>query len=615
MRAELAGHGLDGFIVPLSDEYHTEFVPLRALRLAWLTGFSGSAGTAIVLTTRAALFVDGRYTLQARDQVPGDLYSFHHVVEEPWRRWLADNLDAGERFGYDPWLHSESEADALAAACEAAGAKPVAVAANPVDAVWTDRPPAPISPTVAHPRRFAGEASADKRRRLASALGEAGIDAAVLTAPDSIAWLLNVRGADVACTPLALAFAVLHADACVDLLIDRRKLSSGLRRHLGRGVRTGEHSSFGNVLDRLAADGKTVAVDPATTASWIVRRLRAGGAEPRHGPDPCALAKATKNRVELDGAREAHRRDGAALVRFLAWLAREAPRGELDELQAVEKLAAFRAENELIQSLSFDTIAGAGPNGAIVHYRATSATNRRLEAGQLFLLDSGAQYLDGTTDVTRTVAIGEPSDEMRDRFTRVLRGHIAVARCRFPDGTTGSQIDTLARQFLWQAGLDYDHGTGHGVGSYLGVHEGPQRISKLPNTVALRPGMIVSNEPGYYKTDAYGIRIENLVAVVRDEGSESERPFHRFETLTLAPIDRILIDAAMLTADEIDWIDHYHARVRDTLAGRADGATRGWLEGATAPLAPSPAGRARARSSPPDQPAEVAAWHRPMKGG
>ena len=591
VRAELARRRLDGFIVPLGDENHTEFVPLRAQRLAWLTGFSGSAGTAVVLGTRAALFVDGRYTLQAREQVPGALYSFHHLVEEPWRRWLASNLDAGARFGYDPWLHSENEAGALAAACQAAGAELVAVGANPVDAVWVDRPPAPISPAVPHPLRFAGEASAAKRRRLARVLVETEIDAAVLTAPDSLAWLLNLRGADVACTPLALGFAILHADADVDLLIDRRKLSAGLRRHLGRGVRIRERAALGEALDELARAGKTVAIDPATTASWIARRLRAGGAEPRHAADPCALAKAVKNSVELDGVREAHRRDGAALTRFLAWLAREAPRGGLDELAATAKLAAFRADNELIRSASFDTIAGAGPNGAIVHYRATPATNRRLERGQLFLLDSGAQYLDGTTDVTRTIAIGTPNDEMRDRFTRVLKGHIAIATCRFPDGTTGSQIDTLARQFLWQAGLDYDHGTGHGVGSYLGVHEGPQRISKLPNAVALKPGMIVSNEPGYYEADAYGIRIENLVAVMRDEGSGGEgagaRPFHRFETLTLAPIDRNLIDAGLLTAAEIGWVDRYHARVRDTLAVRVDAATRAWLEEATAPLLPA----------------------------
>ncbi len=584
LRAELANRGLDGFVVPLSDENHTEFVPLRALRLAWLTGFSGSAGTAIVLMTDAALFVDGRYTLQVRDQVPGALYSFHHLVEEPPQRWLTLNLGAGTRLGYDPWLHTENEVNRLTAACEAVGAELVAVETNPVDAVWAEQPPAPISPTVSHPQRFVGEASADKRRRLAQTLVQEQIDAAVLTAPDSIAWLLNIRGADVSCTPLALAFAILHADASVDLLIDRRKLSNGLAQHLGPDVRIDDRSALGDALDRLAADKKVVGIDPARTASWISQRLRNGGAAPRYAADPCALPKAIKNQAELNGTREAHKRDGAALTRFLAWLAREAPHGKLDELAATDKLAAFRAENALIQSLSFNTISGAGPNGAIVHYRATAATNRRLTAGQLFLLDSGAQYLDGTTDVTRTVAIGEPTHEMRDRFTRVLKGHIAVATCRFPDGTTGSQIDTLARQFLWQAGLDYDHGTGHGVGSYLGVHEGPQRISKLPNKVPLQPGMIVSNEPGYYKADAYGIRIENLVAVVGCDGADDGRPFNQFETLTLAPIDRALIDIGLLTADEIGWIDRYHARVRATLSERVDSTTRIWLDEVTVPL-------------------------------
>ena len=426
LRAELHDRDLDGFIVPLSDENYTEFVPLRAHRLAWLTGFTGSAGIAVVLREKAALFVDGRYTLQVRDQVPDELFSFHHVSEEPPSEWMADNLSAGARFAYDPWLHTENEVSKLAGACKKADAELVALDSNPIDAVWQEQPPAPVSPTVPHDLRYAGESSADKRQRLAAKLVASKLDAAVLTAPDSIAWLLNIRGADVSCTPLPLAFAVLHADASVDLLIDQRKLAPGLGQHLGAEVRVNERTAFGDVLDRLAGAGKQVAIDPATTAAWIAQRLRNGGTEPRHTEDPCTLPKALKNEVELNGSRAAHLRDGAALTDFLAWLAQEAPSGDLDELTAAAKLAEYRAGNDLIQSLSFNTISGAGPNGAIVHYRATRATNRRLEPGQLFLLDSGAQYLDGTTDVTRTVAIGTPTDEMRDRFTRVLRGHIRL---------------------------------------------------------------------------------------------------------------------------------------------------------------------------------------------
>ena len=584
LRRELVDRELDGFVIPLGDENYTEFVPLRAHRLAWLTGFSGSAGTAIVLTNHAALFVDGRYTLQVHDQVPADLFSFHHIVEDPPHLWLGENLSSGDRVGYDPWLHTEDEVERLAKACAAAGAELKPVETNPVDAVWKHQPPRPISPTIPHPERFAGESSSDKRNRLAKALAKDGIDATVLTAPDSIAWLLNIRGADVACTPLPLAFAILNMDASVDLFIDKRKLSNSLGHHLGPDVRIEDHSALGDGLSRLAGGKKRVSVDPSATASWISQRLRDSGIEPIHAPDPCALPKAIKNETELNGTREAHKRDGAALTRFLAWLTHEAPRREIDELIAAEQLATFRAENELIQSLSFNTISGAGPNGAIVHYHATPATNRRLEPGQLFLVDSGAQYLDGTTDVTRTIAIGTPTDEMRDRFTRVLRGHIAIATCRFPEGTKGSQIDTLARQFLWQAGLDYDHGTGHGVGSYLGVHEGPQRISKLANNVTLQSGMIVSNEPGYYKTNAYGIRIENLVAVVGCDPTNEERPFNQFETLTLAPIDRQLIDMRLLTRDENHWVDQYHARVRETLGELVDPETRAWLDEVTTPL-------------------------------
>ena len=434
-----------------------------------------------------------------------------------------------------------------------------------------------------HELRFAGRAAADKRRALADKLAADGVDAVVLTAPDSIAWLLNIRGGDVPRTPLPLGFAILHRDAAVELFIDRRKLVPGLEGHLGNGVAVNPPDAFGAALDRLGAAKRRVLADPSGAAAWVFDRLAAAGAEAVRGDDPCALPKACKNPVELAGARAAHRRDGAAVTRFLAWLGPAAD-GGLTEIAAAERLAVLRRGNELFRDFSFDSISGAGPNGAIVHYRVTPRTDRRLESGQLYLIDSGAQYLDGTTDITRTVAIGTPTAEMRDRFTRVLKGHIALATARFPKGTTGSQLDTLARTALWQAGLDYDHGTGHGVGSYLGVHEGPHRIAKVPNRVPLEVGMIVSNEPGYYKPGAYGIRIENLVTVVPAEVEGAERPMLGFDTLTLAPIDRNLVEPALMTADEIAWLDSYHARVRETLTPLLDAGTAEWLAAATAPM-------------------------------
>jgi len=460
------------------------------------------------------------------------------------------------------------------------------VADNPIDVIWHDQPAPPLAPVVPHELRFAGKPAAEKRHEIAAALAANGVNAAVLTAPDSIAWLLNIRGGDVPRTPLPLSFAVLNDDASVELFIDRRKLVSGIESHLGNEVAVQPPEQFGPALDRLGKAGKRVQVDPGSAAAWILARLGAAGAAVERAPDPCQLPKARKNPIELDGTRAAHRRDGAALARFLAWIAQEAPSGELGEIAASDRLEAIRREGENFRDLSFDTISGAGANGAIVHYHASPQSEKRLAPGMLYLLDSGAQYLDGTTDVTRTIAIGAPSDEARDRFTRVLKGHIALATCRFPAGTTGSQLDVLARHALWQAGLDFDHGTGHGVGSYLNVHEGPQRISKLPNTQPLLPGMIVSNEPGYYKTGAYGIRIENLVVVTPCAAlPEAEREMLCFETLTLAPIDRHLVAPALLTAEEIAWLDAYHARVRETLTPLLDAATAGWLAASTRPIA------------------------------
>ena len=582
LREQLAADGLAGFIVPRADEHQGEYVPLCGQRLAWLTGFTGSAGTAVVLTERAAVFVDGRYTLQAGDQVDTAAYEIHHLIDEPPASWLSDAAKQGDVIGYDPWLHTPQDVERLRGGVERAGATLLAVAKNPLDAVWAGRPAAPLAPVVAQSDGFAGESAADKRARIGKALTENGAASTVLTMPESIAWLLNIRGGDVPHTPLPLSFAIVKADGAVTLFIDRRKLTPGLDAHLGNGVTIEAPDRLGAALDTLATEGR-VQVDPASAASWVFDRLGAAGAAIHRAADPCMLPKACKNNVELDGTREAHRRDGAAVTRFLAWLAREAPKGGLREIAASDRLEAFRKEGKYFRDLSFPTISGAGSNGAIVHYRASPETEKLLEPGTLYLLDSGAQYLDGTTDITRTIAIGTPSDEMRENFTRVLKGHIALATARFPKGTTGTQLDGFARRALWQVGLDYDHGTGHGVGAYLSVHEGPQRISKAPNMQALLPGMIVSNEPGYYKTGAYGIRIENLI-VVQPDTHDAEREMLCFETITLAPIDRNLVARDLLDRDEVTWFDGYHARVRAAIGPLVDAETAAWLEQATAPI-------------------------------
>lgn len=585
LRAHLSAAGLDGFVVPHADEHQNEFLPPRAERLAWLTGFTGSAGMAVVLADQAAIFVDGRYTLQVQAQVDGDLYSFHHLVEEPATRWLEKNLRMGKRLGYDPWLHGLRGVERLRKACELAGAELVAVERNPIDAVWADQPPPPQKPVVPHELIHAGRASAEKRQEVAQKLVDTETGAVVLTQPDSIAWLLNVRGGDVSHTPLPLSFAILNADTTLEWFVDPAKLSDELIAHLGNGVSRYAPDELGPAIDRLGKAGMRVQACPDTAPAWVFDRLTNAGADIRRAGDPVTLPKAIKNETELNGARAAHRRDGAALTRFLTWLSVTAPEGSVTEIGAVDKLAEIRGSGDLFRDLSFDTISGAGPNGAIVHYRVTPETDRLLGSGELYLVDSGAQYLDGTTDVTRTVAIGTPSAEMRDRFTRVLKGHIAIAMARFPAGTTGAQLDTLARQYLWQSGLDFDHGTGHGVGSYLGVHEGPHRISKAGTAQALLPGMVVSNEPGYYKEGAYGIRIENLVAVVPVLDIEgAERETLGFESLTLAPIDRACIEISLLSAAECGWLDEYHARVMSEIGPLVDDTTRVWLVAATQPL-------------------------------
>jgi Xaa-Pro aminopeptidase len=584
LRAELQKRGLDGFVVPRADRFQNEYVPPSDERLAWLTGFTGSAGAAIVLNDRAAIFVDGRYQVQVREEVDGALFAIEHLVEHPLTLWIEKNLPAGAKLGYSPWLHTVDGTERLAKACATAEAALVPVEENPIDVIWTDRPQPPLGAAVPHELRYAGEDAKDKLTRLRAELQKFSADALVVSDPQNVSWLFNIRGSDVPHTPVVLAFAVVPKDGRPAIYVDLRKLGN-TRSRLEELAEVRANAAFERDLAALGDARRVVRLDPSTSAEAIARLVVENGGSIARGSDPIAPMKAVKNFTEIAGARAAQQRDGAAVTKFLAWFDLEAPRGELTEIDAVEALESFRRDTGLLKDVSFPTIAGTGPDGAIVHYRVTRNSNRRIAPGDLFLIDSGGQYEDGTTDITRTVAIGTPTPDMRQKFTLVLKGHIAIARAVFPDGTTGAQLDTLARQYLWQAGVDFDHGTGHGVGSYLSVHEGPARIAKLSN-VALRRGMILSNEPGYYRTDAFGIRIENLVLVTEAAPVlGAEKPLNAFETLTLAPIDARLIDAALLTADETAWLNAYHARVREVLAPQLDAPTRAWLITATAPLA------------------------------
>jgi Xaa-Pro aminopeptidase len=582
-REELTKRNLSGFVVPRADQQQNEYVPPSEERLAWLTGFTGSAGLAIVLAHEAAVFVDGRYTLQAAKQVDTKAWGVESLIDPPPETWLAQHLSPGDRLGFDPWLHTTAAAEKLSAACAKAGAELVAVETNPVDTVWTERPALPIAPVSLHGQPFSGELEADKLKRIEAEITRLGADALVLSDSHAVAWTFNIRGGDVAHTPLPLSYALVPKSGRPTLFIDHRKLSNSVRDHLEQTATVVEPGALTAKLIELSKSGASIALDAATSADALTRLISSAGGKPLRGADPVSLLKAVKNDTEIAGTKAAHRRDAIALTRFLAWVDREAPSGSLTEIDAVEALETFRRDTGALKDVSFPTISGTGPNGAIVHYRVTRKSNRRIARGDLLLIDSGAQYEDGTTDVTRTIAIGEPTHEMRDRFTRVLRGHIAIARALFPDGTTGAQLDSLARQFLWQAGVDFEHGTGHGVGSYLSVHEGPARISKL-GSAPLKRGMILSNEPGYYKTDSFGIRIENLELVVAAEVAGAEKPVNAFETLTLAPIDRRLVDLSMLMGDELSWVNEYHERVRHAVRGHVDDATKAWLDEATAPL-------------------------------
>ncbi|MEP7210189.1 MAG: aminopeptidase P family protein [Alphaproteobacteria bacterium] len=583
LRAAMKDAGLDGLYIPHEDEYQNEYLPACYERLAWATGFTGSAGAAFIFQKTAIVFVDGRYTLQVKVQLAPKLFEVGDLVDPGPFGWLAKQTLTGQKIGYDPRLISPDALDRLTDAAKKAGAELVATDPNPIDTAWTDRPAEPTASVVGHELAYTGESSSSKRTRLGKAMADAKIEAAVLTSPASLAWLFNIRGGDVSRTPLPLGRAILYADGQAELFLRPEKIGPELGAHLGNEVALRPISEMDRRLAKLA--GKTVSLDPSAASAWFFNTLGKIGADIQRTGDPCMLPRARKNAVEVEGARKAHQRDGAALSRFLHWFDVNGQTGEVSEIDAAKKVEAFREETGELKDLSFNAISSAGPNGAINHYRPDVASNRKLERGTLFLLDSGGQYLDGTTDVTRTLAIGEPTEEMKERFTRVLKGHIALARARFPKGTTGSALDALARLALWEGGLDYDHGTGHGVGSYLGVHEGPHRIAKAPNTVPLEPGMIVSNEPGYYKTGGYGIRIENLIVVTEAKAIPGgERDMMGFETLTLAPLDRRLILPGLLSEQEWMWIDRYHARVLAEVGPLMPEDDRAWLAKACAPL-------------------------------
>ena len=589
VRARLAEQGLDGLLAPHEDEHQNEYLPEANDRLAWLTGFTGSAGAAVVMTDRAAVFADGRYTVQVRAQVDADQFEILDLVEGGVAAYL-ERAPKGAVIGYDPRLHSPDALETLAGAARKAGAVLRPVDQNPIDLAWAGaRPAQPQAPIVPHEDRYSGESHASKRERIGRAVAEAGADAAVLTAPSSIAWLFNVRGGDVIRSPMPLGQAILNADGTAELFLDPAKVTNELPGWLGDAVTLKPTAALDNALDALA--GRKVLIDPAQSSAWYFDRLAGAGASVVRAMDPCAVPRAAKNPVEIEGTRQAHIRDGAALSRFLHWVDTVAQETLPSEREIVGVLEGFREATGMLKDLSFDTIAGAGPNGALPHYKPVGSKIRRIETGSLLLVDGGGQYLDGTTDVTRTMAIGEPTADQRRMFTLVLKGHIAMATIRFPAGTTGHQLDAIARQPMWMAGLDYDHGTGHGVGSYLGVHEGPQRIAKAVNTQPLLTGMILSNEPGYYREGHWGIRIETLQVVTAPESIPGgERPMHGFEQLTFAPLDRRLIDVALLTAAERAYVDAYHAqtlaKVGPLLAdgAQADAAALAWLKAACAPL-------------------------------
>ena len=585
LRGELKRQDLTGFIIPLTDEHMSEYVGDYAQRLRWVTGFQGSVGNAVVLANKAAIFIDGRYVIQVVDQVDGGHFERLHFEEYPLKKWLTDNMGDNAHIGYDAELARVGWVKDMAHEVSAKGGSLLAVDSNPIDAVWDCQPSAPMSKLRAQDVKWTGKTSAEKRQDIAAVLKEKNVDALVVTMLDCVAWAFNIRADDVDNTPVPHAFAILRADESGKLFVASEKLTDKVRQHLGNSVEIKERSDFYDELAKMAKAGDRVLVDPVSNNAKIFAALKANGATLIEGADPCILMKAVKNSVEQQGTRDAHVRDGAAIAEFLAWFALEAPKGDLDEIKAAEKLWSFRAAKDIIHGISFDTISAAGSNAALCHYKVTQETNLPIKSGELFLLDSGGQYSDGTTDITRTMIVGTPTKEHKDRFTRVLMGHIALASTHFPKGTSGQALDSIARKPLWDVGLDYDHGTGHGVGSYLAVHEGPQRIAKAGSSVPLQDGMILSNEPGYYKAGEYGIRIENLVLVKCDAQDPEERGMMHFENLTWAPIDQNLIEVSLLNDAELAWLNAYHATVREKLLELVNADARDWLIAATEPLA------------------------------
>lgn len=576
LREQLIKDGLDGFVVPICDEHMSEYVGDYAQRLAWLTGFGGSAGSAVVLKDKAAIFVDGRYTIQVRDQVDGNLYEYVGTAEQSVIDWLGNNVSEGLNIGYDGWLHTQDWAKSASAMLGKTGAKLVAVRQNPIDAVWEDQPEPSLEKLDVQPDEFAGKSAAQKRADIAKWLQDEGLDATVIAALDSVAWAFNIRGKDISNTPVPRGYAIVKADGSADLFVAPEKLTDDVRVHLGNAVGLRSYDDFGSALSEYK--DQKIGVDPERSVAAIFEELTDAGATIVKKRDPTVLAKAVKNDAEVSGHKAAQARDGAALTRFLHWFSGNALKDQ-DELSVAAKLAEFRGQSDKLMDLSFRTISGAGPNGALCHYSVNEETNRPIEDGTLYLVDSGGQYRDGTTDVTRTMAVGEPTDEMILRYTQVLQGHIALAKAVFPKGTTGGQLDVLARQYLWADGLDYAHGTGHGVGAYLSVHEGPQRIAAFGGFAEpLVAGMICSNEPGYYKADAFGIRIENLILVEQRDVAGAEQDMLGFETLTFAPLDRRLIDASMLSDDQRQWVDDYHQQVLAIVGPQIEGMALDWLK-------------------------------------
>lgn len=582
LRALLKERGLDGCLVARADEHQNEYLPASEERLAWLTGFTGSAGFCIVLADKAAVFSDGRYTEQLAAQVDGAAFTPVSIIDQPPQDWLGATAEPGAKIGYDPRRHTPDGLGRFQAVAAKKGFALVPTEPNPVDALWEDRPEPPTGAVTRHPARYAGLASEAKVEELQGWLKAEGLDGLAVTDPTGLAWLLNLRGADVPHMPLPVGYVILPQKGRPTLFMDGRKLSNSMRAGLEDAVDVAEPATLERALGKLGAAKAKLRFDRDSASVALVEAFKAAGGEADVGANPIALRKAVKNAAEREGARQAQIRDGAAVSRFLRWLDAEAPKGALTEIDAAVALEGFRAETGALKEIAFDTISAAGPNAALPHYRVNEESNRRIRKG-VYLVDSGAQYLDGTTDITRTVAVGAPSAEVKDRFTRVLKGMIAISLSVFPKGVSGAQIDAFARQSLWQVGLDFDHGTGHGVGSYLGVHEGPQRISKL-GTAPLEAGMILSNEPGYYRVGHYGIRIENLVLVEERTIPGAERPMLGFETLTFCPIDRRLIKDALLTETERRWLNGYHAQVWKRIGPQLDRAEKAWLKAATAPL-------------------------------